>query len=47
MHIKDVPTTSNNPAANALYERMHQTVGKILRTYVIKTQELQYKPETL
>jgi transposase InsO family protein len=31
-HIKDVPTTSRNPQANAICERMHQTVGNILRT---------------
>ena len=30
--IKDVLTTSKNPQANAIYERMHQTVGNILRT---------------
>ena len=30
--IKDVPTTSRNPQANAICERMHQTVGNILRT---------------
>ena len=30
--VKDVPTTSRNPTANAVCERMHQTVGNILRT---------------
>jgi transposase InsO family protein len=30
--IKDVPTTSRNPTANSICERMHQTVGNILRT---------------
>ena len=30
--IKDVPTTSKNPQANAICERMHQTVANILRT---------------
>ena len=30
--IKDVPTTSYNPQANAICERMHQTVGNVLRT---------------
>jgi hypothetical protein len=30
--IKDVSTTSRNPQANAICERMHQTVGNILRT---------------
>ena len=33
-HIKDVPTTSENPQANAVCERMHQTVGNILRTLI-------------
>ncbi len=30
--IKDVPTTSKNPQANAICECMHQTVGNVLRT---------------
>jgi RNase H-like domain found in reverse transcriptase/Integrase zinc binding domain/Reverse transcriptase (RNA-dependent DNA polymerase) len=30
--IKDVPTTVKNPQANAICERMHQTVGNVLRT---------------
>ena len=30
--VKDVPTTSRNPTANAVCERMHQTVGNVLRT---------------
>ena len=30
--IKDVPTTSKNPQANSICERMHQTVGNVLRT---------------
>ena len=32
--IKDVPTTSRNPTGNAICERMHQTVGNVLRTLV-------------
>ena len=32
--IKDVPTTSRNPAANGICERMHQTVADVLRTLV-------------
>ena len=32
--IKNVPTTSRNPQANSVCERMHQTVGNILRTYI-------------
>eukprot|EP00957_Ditylum_brightwellii_P025438 1923631-Ditylum_brightwellii.AAC.2 len=30
--IKDSPTTSCNPQANAVCERLHQTVANILRT---------------
>ena len=30
--IIDRPTTSRNPTANSICERMHQTVGNILRT---------------
>ena len=33
-NIKDTPTTSRNPTANAICERMHQTVGNVLRTLV-------------
>ena len=32
--IKNVPTTSRNPQANSVCERMHQTVGNIIRTYI-------------
>ena len=31
-NIHDVPTTSRNPTANSICERMHQTVGNMLRT---------------
>ena len=31
-NVKDVPTTSRNPQANSICERMHQSVGNILRT---------------
>ncbi len=31
-NVKDVPTTSRNPQSNAICERMHQSVGNILRT---------------
>ena len=31
-NIKDVPTSSHNLTANSICERMHQTVGNILRT---------------
>jgi hypothetical protein len=30
--IKDAPTSSKNPQANAICERMHQTVGNIVQT---------------
>ena len=30
--VKDVKSTSKNPQSNAVCERMHQTVGNILRT---------------
>ena len=36
--IRDVPTTSRNPAANGICERMHQTVGNVLRTLIHETQ---------
>ena len=32
--IKDVQTTSKNPQANSICERMHQTVGNILRVNI-------------
>jgi hypothetical protein len=32
--IVDVPTTVKNPQANAICERMHQSVGNALRTYL-------------
>ena len=32
--IKDVPTTVKNPQANAICERMHQTIGNSLRTLI-------------
>jgi hypothetical protein len=31
-HIRDECTTAKNPQSNAVCERMHQTVGNILRT---------------
>ena len=30
--VQDVPTTSRNPTANAVCERMHQTIVNVLRT---------------
>ena len=31
-HIKDACTSAKNPQSNAICERMHQTVGNVLRT---------------
>jgi hypothetical protein len=31
-HIRDVCTTATNPLSNVVCERMHQTVGTVLRT---------------
>ena len=30
--IKDACTSAKNPQANSIYERMHQTVGNVMRT---------------
>ena len=40
--IKDRPTTSRNPAANGICERMHQQIGNVLQ---IRVHE--YPPHTL
>ena len=32
--VKDIPTTSRNPASNGICERMHLTVGNVLRTLI-------------
>ncbi len=32
--IRDVCTTAKNPQSNAVCERMHQTIGNILRTKI-------------
>ncbi len=31
-HVRDVCTTAKNPQSNSVCERMHQTVGNVLRT---------------
>jgi Integrase core domain. len=36
--IKDVPTTSRNPQANAIVERAHLTMASMLRTMILETQ---------
>ena len=41
LHIKSVQCTSKNPQSNAICERMHQSVGNILRTMLYS------KPTTL
>ena len=32
--VKDVQSTAKNPQSNSICERMHQTVGNVLRTYL-------------
>ena len=32
--VKDTPTTSRNPTSNDICERMHHTVGNVLRTLI-------------
>ena len=44
--IKDVPTTSRNPQANSICERMHQTVGNILRTLLHGDPHEQFPKQT-
>ena len=34
--IKVRPITSRNPQANAMLERLHQTIGNILRTFKVQ-----------
>ena len=38
--IKRKPTTTRNPQANAILERIHQTINNILRTYQIHSSEI-------
>jgi hypothetical protein len=37
--IKRKPTTVRNPQANTILERIHQTIGNIIRTYDIYNNE--------
>ena len=52
-HIRDVCTTAKNPQSKAVCERMHQTVGNILRTLLHEeppqniTNEKEYVDEAL
>ena len=38
--IKKKPITTRNPQANAIIERIHQTIGNILRTFCIQDSQL-------
>ena len=38
--IKRKPITKRNPQANAIVERIHQTIGNILRTFRVQEDEL-------
>jgi len=40
--IQKKPTTVRNPQANAILERVHQTVGNIIRTFQMKDREIDY-----
>ena len=40
--IKDVPTTSRNPASNGICERIHLTVGNVLRTLIYMLSHLEH-----
>jgi len=39
-HIKQKPITTRNPLANSVLERVHQTIGNIIRTFEINDQEV-------
>lgn len=38
--IKKKPITTRNPQANTIIERVHQTIGNILRTFCIQESQL-------
>jgi len=38
--VKKKPITARNPQANAIIERVHQTIGNIIRTFQVQDQEL-------
>ena len=40
--IQKKPTTVRNPQANAILERVNQTVGNIIRTFQMKDREIDY-----
>ena len=37
--VKKKPITARNPQANSIIERVHQTVGQMLRTYQLQESE--------
>ena len=39
-NIKQAPITTRNPQANSVLERVHQTIGNIIRTFEINSQEV-------
>jgi hypothetical protein len=45
--IKDVPTTSRNPASNGICEQMHQTVGTVIREHENKPNNLKHAQEVI
>ena len=38
--IKKRPISTRNPQANAIVERIHQTIGNVLRTFEVQKDEL-------
>jgi transposase InsO family protein len=42
--IKDAPTTSKNPQANSIIERVHLTMGNMLRALVLETRNHNQQP---
>jgi hypothetical protein len=42
--IKDAPTTSKNPQANSIIERVHLTMGNMLRALVLETRNNNQQP---
>ena len=39
--VKRKPIIKRNPQANAIVERVHQTIGNMLRTFEVKDLELE------
>ena len=38
--IEAKPSSKRNPQSNAILERIHQTIGNMIRTFEIRTQEI-------